>query len=422
MAKKKQKMEPKVEPMPYEQVLKVVQYNPLQFNPARVGDINGLMFTVTTDTSGEREPFVQACIELPKDKLDELYDIVHKRAPEYNELQRRHEGDIRKLKDRLANLWRNGCNALRPGGIHVVSENPTMYRLTLFTGEEHPIFAHAATEDVLVNTIRKGEFNANDEPYEGSYTELDDDDSAPTCPVCGSPWQLIGHLPVMHCCRCDSNWTQFARKVISATDILNPGDLSMDSMGTLVGDYLTSDYSPSNPKLVGNIVQMVHDVPGKKVVELHFAQNADGDNRDEIAFQCYEGVPAEMRHFVECVDVALGKCGVHEDKFRPNNRKDAQNLIVTISVPDSEDVDLDSFDKLLYTDEQPPAKLYSFIVMHGIMMAMPMEMQHAPLPNMECRDIAELIPSLKKPRMLFDLEEMKTGSSVESRPDHSVIN
>ena len=369
--KKKTNAIENIVPLPAERVYEIVRTNPLQFAPHQVGDINGLMYVVTTPNSAEREPFVKTCLGLSKEQLVELYDIVHKRAPEYDALQSRHSADIRKLKDELASLWRNGHNKVRPSSIHVVSENPTMYRMTVFNGNENPMFTNPGTAETMISSFSKDEFASHAENYDDGYSELVDDGSNPTCPVCGSPWQLIGALPLIHCCRCNSTWAQFSRKVVSTGDITGPAELSVGLPDTIVDNYLTSEYKASNPKFVDTIIDTIKKVPGKKVVELHYAMQHDSGDIDEIAFQAYDGTPDEMRHFVECVDTALCKCGLRGDKYDYTRKPNLGSLIVSMYVPDSDDVDLDAFDELLGTHEQPSATHYAFMVMFGMLSAMP---------------------------------------------------
>ena len=363
-----------VVPLPVERVYEIVRTNPLQFAPHHVGDINGLMYVVTTPNSAEREPFVKTCLGMSKKELDELYDIVHKRAPEYDALQSRHSADIRKLKDELSSLWRNGHNKVRPASIHVVSENPTMYRMTAFTDSENPIFTNAGTADVMISSFSKDEFASYGENYDG-YSELVDDGSNPTCPVCGSPWQLIGALPLVHCCRCNSTWAQFSRKVVATGDITGPAELSAGLPDAIVDNYLSGEYKASNPKFVDTIIDTIRKVPGKKVVELHYAMQHDSGDTDEIAFQAYDGTPHELRHFVECMDTALCKCGLRGDKYDYTRKPNLGSLIVSMYVPDSDDVDLDAFDELLGTQDQPSATHYAFMVMFGMLSAMPIQFE-----------------------------------------------
>ena len=383
--------------MDYDKVLDIVRTNPLQFNPERVGDINGLMFVVTTDDSGEREPFVKACLEMEPAILNELYDMVHKRVPEYTALQKKHQSEIRQLKDKLACLWSSGYCEVRPGGIHVVSENPTMFRMTVFDGNETTSFTRAGTADTIVNSIRTDEFVTDDE-YDDSYTELVDNESNPTCPVCGSPWQLVNTLPLIHCCRCDANWTHFGRKVFSTVDCVNPADMSVGTMEHEVEAYLASEYVPSNPKYVEDILRMVKAVPGKKVVEISWSADQK-EITEEVAFQAYDGEPSEMRHFIECIDVALYKCGIRRDCYVSSKRCNYTDVVITLYVPDYEDTDLDEFDELLHTDDQPAATMYSFMVMRGIFGAVPEELakeffENGPFVNTKVGDISKHVPEL----------------------------
>ena len=330
----------------------------LQFNPSHVHDIESLAFCLTTDTSGEREPFVEGCKRLAADELASLCDIVHGRQSEYDGFQERHLDDIRRLKDEIASLWRAGHNRIRPGNIHVVSEIPLLYRATLVSGNGDVNFTRAGTAEQLLNLIRSDSVGDSGMYEPTGYTELAEEGTCPTCPVCGSPWQLINFLPVIHCCRCDTDWVHFTRRVLSRSDCLDPGGIS--SLPGNTEEYLDGEPDMSSPGLVDTLLGIIGSVPGSKVVELQY-----GDGRgveDSITFQHRDGNCEDSRHFMECLDFALKKAGFSRESYR----ECPVTVSVMIYVPDCPDVDLDAFEESIDGGNQLPCTMYAMAAGDGM--------------------------------------------------------
>ena len=363
-SKTKSKQVASVPSMRFAEVLDIVEHDRLQCNPAHVADIEGLAFAVTTDTSGKRQPFVTACAGFTHESLDTLYSAARKRTAEYESLQERHVRDIRDIKDKLAMLWRNGFTSLRPANIHVVGESPLTVRATLISGDDSIIYTREGSPEQLLNTVKLG-LNGQIREYggDGMYSTLADTGDEPRCPVCGSPWQLTNGMPVLHCCRCDTDWVFFTRRIIGKSYSPGPVEMCGGLPGEIRDKYASGQPVTANPKTVQALLDYVASVPGTKVIDVSYGDPSG--SFDQITFIYGHDGPEEPVHLAECVDHALVKCGIRNDTLNRSPRNENMATALMIYVPKSDDVDIDSFDELLGTDDELPFTMYGLAVHEG---------------------------------------------------------
>ena len=384
----------------YDRILGITRNNPIQFAPHRISDLNGLMYAVTTDSSGEREPFVEGCMKLSEEQMETLYSEVRQRSKEYDDLQGRHRADIRALKDRLSGLWHAGHTMVRPGGIHVVSEDPLLFRATLFNGDEMPVFTQAGTAEQLAETVRTWG-DTHEEFGPGiTYTELADEGTCPKCPVCGSQWQLLNSTPVLHCCRCDTNWVEFTKKVLGTMDCVNPGDYTAETMDTVAEEYLGAKYAPVNPVAVEKVLSILERLDGNKVVTLSYGGPAGVEDHSEN-FIMSDGEMDLRRHFEECLDFALCKSRMKNDRYTGNNPEKDRTVCIHIHVPDCADVDMDEFCDTINTEDSLPCTYYAILVGAGRISGIPADMLADAIGEelagvIKPRNLAEIFPELNE--------------------------
>lgn len=363
-SKSKSKQAASVPLMRFDEVLDIVEHDRLQCNPEHVADIEGLAFAVTTDTSGKRQPFVTACTGFTHELMESLYSAARKRATEYEALQERYVRDIRDIKDKLMMLWRDGFTSLRPANIHVVGESPLTVRATLISGDDTIIYTREGYPEQLLNTVKLG-LNGRIREYvsDGIYSTLVDTGSEPRCPVCGSPWQLTNVMPVMHCCRCDTDWVFFTRRAIGKNYSPGPVEMCNGLPGKIRDKYASGQPVTANHKTVQALLEFVDSVPDTKVIEISYGDSSG--SFDQITFIYGPDGPEEPVHLAECVDHALTKCGIRNDTFKRSPSNENMFMIIMLYVPKSDDVDIVSFDELLGTDDELPFTMYGLAVNEG---------------------------------------------------------
>lgn len=297
---------------------------------------------------------------LEKDGIAELIAYCRSKATEYDRLQEKHAADIRNFRNELSNNRILKMMGGYPGDLHVVSENPLMYGMTLVLGDG-PVALANFTEDTL-NMMLEDIAETCDLPGE-SGNEI-------PCPVCGSRWQLFDTVPVVHCARCNAHWVLFSRRLLKTERFLDPVRSEM-SIGRKMRDEYLADtgYTVSNPDALKKVKRAVAAVPGDKVVTIRgITGKYDGW---VMSFRVRDGVIENEPHFDECIDSALVACRYSGDMYRGDRMTEA--MMVLIRAPKSPEADLDELCRVCGSMMQAPCNTYGIVFSGGELIAMDRE-------------------------------------------------
>ena len=295
---------------------------------------------------------------LGTDGIDKIIEYCRTQHARYRKIQDRHMAEIKDLKDRLAASSAVNRLCLYVGDIHVITESPVTFGMTVLTPDGTTCLTNITTENIF--PMLEELLDSFDHLPYMQHNEI-------RCPVCGSPWQTFQDVPIVHCARCNSNWVLFTRRQFSCECVLDPVSMDLDR-GKEVSDRYLSDtgYTVSNKDTLAKIKRAISCIPGDKVVNV-VASSGKYDGW-HISFKCMDGQIEHEPHFDECADTALRACNMANDSYR--GRKLDECMTFVIRVPKCPDTCLDDLVETAGSYDQPKCDTYAVSMAAGHVFAM----------------------------------------------------
>ena len=327
----------------------------IQFNPEHVATIEH----IGTCFGAQFENRIRSLKNrLGTDGIDKIIESCREQSARYREIQDRHRAEIRGLKDRLAANPAMNRLCLYAGDVHVITESPVTFGMTVLTPDGTTCLTGITSENLfpMLEELLDG---LDHTPYM-QRNEI-------RCPACGSPWQTFKDAPIVHCARCNSNWVLFTRRQISCDCVLDPVSMDLDR-GKEISDRYLSDtgYTVSNKDTLAKIKRAISCIPGDKVVNVVASSGKYAGWH--ISFKCRDGQIEHEPHFDECADTALRACNMANDSYR--GRKLDECMTFVIRAPKCPDTCLDDLVETAGSYDQPKCDTYAVSMAAGHVFAM----------------------------------------------------
>ena len=357
---------------------------PIMHNPEHVENLGTIAICFGKDIENRIRTVLG---RLGEDGLARIAEHCRSRTAEFKNMQERHSRDIRGLKDTLAgNRFVQMLN-IYPADIHVVSERPLLFGMTMICPDGPVCFSMASTDQILGFVEDTG-----NQFRESSLFELPHNSNR--CPVCGSTWQVFDDAPVVHCARCNANWVLFTKRHLGCDCVLDPVSIDLRRGAMSKREYLeNTGYTVSNKDTLAKIKRAISEIDGDKEVELNVASGKyDGWF---MPFKCVDGVIENEPHFDECVDTALRSCNFSHDGYTGKKLDEMMSLL--IRVPVNENTGLDDLAETSGSYDQPECDLYAIAMAAGHVFAMDaatLKKSYGSAPNDNFKDLAKLCPWL----------------------------
>lgn len=317
-----------------------------------------------------------------QDGIETILEHCRAKGAEFKKLQERHSADIRAFKSLFASDPRVTGIPLYPANVHVVTENPLTFGVTM-VGYPGEIRMECVNEAEVKEVLKK-------------FEHMDDgsDSNDLKCPACGSTWEMFKDVPVVHCCRCNTHWLLFTRRILKCTPFLDPVSKAKGVGGKIKEEYMNNpSYTVNNKGSIANIKRAIDAIHGDKIVSL---VGASGKYAGwQMKFQVINGQIENESHFDECVDQALIECKFKRDVYTGKNYN--ETMLIVIRSPKCQEADMDDLSMTCGTDEQVVCNTYGIVATGGMLNAMDMNMmemayQDDATPGDDFQDLTKLCP------------------------------